>query len=309
MIPNPAVVVLAFPGNEDLASELVSALGAQRGALTLHRFPDEETSVRVSGAVDQCDVIIACTLDRPNDKLITLYLTASTLRSLGARRVILASPYLPYMRQDRSFHVGEGVSAMHIAKWLSGFLDGLVTVDPHLHRIHHLDEIYRIPTRVVPAAKPIAHWIRENVAQPVLVGPDEESRQWVSEVAHDVPCPFFVLDKVRYGDRDVEVRMPGVAEFQDRTPVLVDDIVSSGYTMIAAVKRLQASGFGPPVCIGVHALFSQNAYEQLRHLGSQEVVTCNTIRHISNGIDLNRSIALSTRELLEHLPAAPNTAN
>jgi ribose-phosphate pyrophosphokinase len=303
MTPNLSLIVLGLPGSEELAADLAASLGAQRGGLTLHRFPDQETCVRITSVVADCDVIVACSLDQPNDKLIALYLAASTLRALGARRVILVAPYLPYMRQDHSFHTGEGVSAVHIASWLSSFLDGLVTVDPHLHRIHDLGEVYRIATRVVHAAKPIASWIRENVSNAVLVGPDEESRQWVSEVAQDVPCPFFVLEKIRFGDRDVEVHMPDAAAHQDRTPVLVDDIVSSAHTMIAAVKRLQANGFGPPVCIGIHALFSQDAYEQLRHAGAQEVITCNTIRHISNGIDLNRSLALSVRGLLDHLPA------
>ncbi|MDR3415172.1 MAG: ribose-phosphate diphosphokinase [Nevskia sp.] len=302
MTSGTSPVVLALPGNEDLAADLATEMHAERGVLALHRFPDDETCVRVVTQVAGRDVVLACALDRPDEKLVALYLAASTLRALGVHRIVLVAPYLPYMRQDRSFHVGEGVSAQHIGAWLSSFVDGLVTVEPHLHRIHNLDQVYRIPTRVVSAAVGIARWIRENMLQPVVVGPDEESRPWVSAIAHDVPCPFLVLDKVRYGDRDVEVRQPDVPTHLECTPVLVDDIVSSGHTMIMAMQRLRANGYGPPVCIGVHALFSQNAYEQLRHIGVQEVVTCNTIRHISNGIDLRHSLAVQATELLDSLP-------
>lgn len=300
-------LVLSFPGNEQLADTLAGALLGERSALALHQFPDGETRVGVSRPVAGRDVVLACTLDHPNDKLVTLYLAASNLRELGARRVVLVAPYLPYMRQDKRFHPGEGVSASYIANWLSGFLDGLVTVDPHLHRIHHLNQIYRIPTRVVHAAEPLGRWIRARVAHPVVIGPDAESRQWVSEVAATVSCPYFVLNKIRHGDRNVEVRLGDVTQFLQCTPVLVDDIVSSGHTMMAAMEQLRAHGFSPAVCVGVHALLSQDTADQLRQQGAQAVVTCNTVRHASNVIDLHRPLAAAAADLLG-LQLAPDLA-
>ena len=297
MKQNP-IVVLAMPGNESLAQTLASELGASQGTLVVHRFPDGETRVQVTDAVSGSDVVLAETLDHPNDKLVTLYLASRTLRSLHARRVLLVAPYLPYMRQDRSFHPGEGVSAMHIGDRLSGFLDGLVTIDPHLHRIRRLDEVYHIPTRTVHSAASIARWVRECVARPLIIGPDNESRQWVSEVALEVSCPYFVLQKARHGDRDVEVRLPDHEALLDHTPVLLDDIVSSGATMMAAVRSLRAAGFCAPYCVGVHALFADHAYEQLQQAGVQSVVTCNSITHASNRIDLHHPLAVATLDLL-----------
>ncbi|MDE2148441.1 MAG: ribose-phosphate diphosphokinase [Gammaproteobacteria bacterium] len=296
-------IVLALPGNEVLAADLVSALGAEPGRLTLHRFPDQEICVRVVTPVAGRDVVLVCALDRPNDKLVKLYLAASTLRSLGARRVLLVAPYLPYMRQDSSFHAGEGVSALYIGRWLSDFLDGLVTVDPHLHRTRNLHEIYRMPAIIVHSAAAIARWIRDNVSRPMmLVGPDAESRQWIERVAREVPCDYLVLDKVRLGDHDVELRPPTSPLKQDRAAVLVDDIISTGGTMLAAIRRLRADGFDAPICIGVHALFIDDAYRCLRRSGAQNIVTCNTIPHASNAIDLHRWLAPAVRELLAQPP-------
>jgi ribose-phosphate pyrophosphokinase len=153
--------------------------------------------------------IVLCTLERPDDKLLPLYFLAATLRDLGATHVLLVAPYLAYMRQDHRFHAGEGITAMYFASLLSIFIDGLITVDPHLHRIQALREVYSVPSKVVHAAPAVANWIRANLSSPVLIGPDSESHQWVSDVAGQAGVPFTVLEKVRHGDREVDVSIPG----------------------------------------------------------------------------------------------------
>jgi len=291
-------MIFALPGNELLAEALVEAMRAQRGTIAMRHFPDEETYLRVEQPVNGRDVLIAATLDRPNSKLVDLYLLASTLREGGARRIVLVAPYLPYMRQDRSFSAGEGVSAAHIARWLSSFLDGLVTVEPHLHRIRALEQVYRMPVRTVHVPEAIGRWVRENVTQPLLIGPDEESGSWVAGAAAIAACKYLVLKKLRHGDRDVSIVVPGVQQFPEHTPVLLDDIISSGATLVEAAHKLKAVGAPPPVCVAVHAIFAQEAYERLQHAGVDRIVTCNTILHPSNAIDVHREIALAAADLL-----------
>jgi ribose-phosphate pyrophosphokinase len=301
-------IVVSLPGNEGLSAALVEVMAAKPGELSMRQFPDGETYLRVLEPAAERDVVIACTLDRPNDKLVNLYLLASSLRAAGARRIVLVAPYLPYMRQDHIFKDGEGVSAAHIGRWLSSFLDGVVTVDPHLHRIRALSEVYSVPTRQVSSATAIGRWVRENVTHPLLIGPDEESGTWVTDTAKDVGCHYLILKKLRHSDRDVSIVVPGVQAFMEYTPVLLDDIVASGATMIEAAHRLRALGTAPPVCIGVHALFAKDASDQLRQAGAQRIITCNTVVHPSNVIDLNREIALATAGLLADLPAKGATA-
>lgn len=285
-------VVLAYPGNERLAEAIAAHVGGNVSPIAFRHFPDGESYLRVDGPVAAKTAIVACGLDRPNDKVVGLYLLASTLRDLGASRVLLAAPYLSYMRQDRSFHEGEGVSARYFSRLLSSFVDGLATIDPHLHRIHALGEIYTIPTRVVAAAPAMSEWIARHVEAPVLIGPDSESEQWVSQVANGAKCPFVVLEKKRHGDREVEVSLPDIDKLRGRTPVLVDDIISTARTMIAAVKHVVQAGLAPPICVGVHAIFAGgSAYEELRRSGASQVVTCNTVPHPTNAIDVYQSLA------------------
>ena len=290
-------VVIGLPGNESMARALADHLDGDIGQLALRRFPDEETYVRITTPVAGREVILACTLHRPDDKLIPLLFLAATARDLGAASVGLVAPYLAYMRQDRRFQEGEGVTSTYFARIISAAVDWLVTVDPHLHRRSSLAEVYSVGTDLVHAAPHISEWIRANVPQPLLVGPDEESGQWVRAVAEGAGAPSVVLEKVRRGDRDVSVSVPDVERWRDRTPVLLDDIISTARTMIATVGHLARAGLRPPVCIGVHGVLAKRAYEELQSAGAARVVTCNTIPHPSNAIDLSRALAHGVRRL------------
>jgi len=288
-------VVLAMPGNESAADELARVIGAERGSATVRRFPDGESYVRIESSVQDRRVLVVCTLDRPDAKLVPLLLLAAAARDNGALDVGLVAPYLPYMRQDRRFHPGETISATHVAKWISSAFDWLVTVDPHLHRIERLSQVYPIPAHVVHAAPDVAAWLRENVRQPLLVGPDSESEQWVADIANRIDAPFVVLQKARRGDRDVEVSVPDIQRWPGHTPVLVDDIVSTARTMVAAL--LHVAGTPAPVCVVVHAIFSGDALLELRVAGAADVVSCDTVPHASNRIALTGAIAKEIRHL------------
>lgn len=287
--------VAAMPGNESLADDLAALLALDRAAALVRRFPDGESHVRVEAPVDGRKVLVVCTLDRPDDKLVPLLLLAAAVREAGAQSVGLVAPYLAYMRQDRRFQPGETISVQHVAAWISRYFDWLVTVDPHLHRIADLSQVYSIPSTVVHAADSVAAWVRATVRDPVLIGPDEESRQWVAEVARRANAPFVVLTKTRLGDREVQVSIPQVELWRSHTPVLVDDIVSTARTMIETVEHLRKAGLAAPACVAVHAVFAQTAFDDLRAAGAGEIVSCNTITHPSNRIQLAAGIAAGVR--------------
>jgi ribose-phosphate pyrophosphokinase len=292
-------LILPLPGHIDRAGSLAGRLDAELGKMTVRRFPDGETYLRIDTPVERRAVALFGTLDRPDEKIWPLIFMAAAAKDLGAARVGLIAPYLAYMRQDRRFQAGEGISSVYFARLLSGFVDWLVTVDPHLHRRGSLNEIYSIPTVVVHAAPLISDWIRANIQAPVLIGPDTESAQWLSEAAKGAGAPYLVLDKIRRGDREVEVSVSEVQRWRKHTPVLVDDIIATGRTLIETIGQLRKAGLPPPVCIGIHAIFAGPAYEDLRKAGAARVVTCDTVPHVTNGIDLTAILADGVRKMLE----------
>jgi len=288
-------LLIALPGNEHLRDSLAGELVADVATISLRRFPDGESYARMETPCDGRDVLLLASLARPDDKLLPLVFIADLARDLGAARTVLVAPYLAYMRQDERFMPGEAVTSKSFARLLSNTVDALVTVDPHLHRYGNLGELYTIPTRIVHAAPAIAEWINSNVSQPVLIGPDSESAQWVADVAFQANAPYMVLEKIRTGDREVEVSVPEVERWRNPQPVLVDDIISTARTMIATVSHLKSAGLQPPYCVGVHGIFAQDAYEMLIAAGAARVVTSNTIAHETNAVDLSTAIAQSIK--------------
>lgn len=298
-------LLFRLAGSEALAMGLAKSLGADIGEVEIRRFPDDETYLRYLTPVDGRTVLLFCTLDRPDAKFLPLGFAAATARELKAAQVGLIGPYLAYMRQDHRFKPGEAVTSTHFARLMSRQVDWLATVDPHLHRHSRLSEIYDIPTRVVHAAPLISDWIQAEVGHPLLVGPDEESAQWVAEVAAGAGAPHIVLRKVRHGDRDVEVSVPEVARWRDHTPVLVDDIVSTGRTLIETIGHLKRAGMRPPVCVAVHGVFAGGAYGDLKAAGAARILTTNTIAHDSNAIDVAAPLATATASLIGGERATP----
>jgi ribose-phosphate pyrophosphokinase len=280
-----AAFILPLPGNEAMADGLAAALGASRGDLEVRAFSDGESYVRLKDDVADKHVVLVCTLAQPDGKFLRLCFAAAAARELGARSVGLAAPYLAYMRQDRRFLPGEAVTSRPFAGLISQSFDWMATVDPHLHRYKSLGEIYRIPALTLHAGMPIAAWVKANVPQPFLIGPDEESRQWVGEVARNCGVDYAIFRKIRLGDRDVRMEPPDLGQVGSRTPILLDDVISSGETVMAAARLIQAATSRAPICVAVHGLFAGGSDRKLEAAGIR-LVTTNSIPHASNAIDV-----------------------
>ncbi|MBE7939656.1 MULTISPECIES: ribose-phosphate diphosphokinase [Ramlibacter] len=292
-------LVLGLPGSGALPAQLAQALGWACVPLFVRAFPDGESLVRIDAAVAGRCVILAGSLDRPEGKTLPLLFAADCARELGATQVGLVAPYLAYMRQDARFHPGEAISSLSYARLLSRALDFLLTVDPHLHRHTALSAIYSIPAVAVAAAPAIAQWIVREVPSPLIVGPDEESAQWVAQVAQAAGAPWAVLRKQRQGDREVLISAQGLPPAGGCTPVLVDDIVSSGATLAGAARLLRGAGHPAPVAVVVHALMDEAAGRGILEAGVSRLVSCDAVPHPSNAIALLPAIVQGLAPLLE----------
>lgn len=299
-------VIFPLPRNEAFAEGLAAAGGFELGHLETRRFPDGESYVRLLTDVRGKCVDLVCSLANADAGFLSLVFAADAARDLGAREVTLIAPYLAYMRQDRRFRPGEAISSKSFARLVSAAFDRLVTVDPHLHRYSALSALYKIPDLTLNAAPALADWIGENVEAPLLIGPDEESEQWVSAIAARVGAPFTVLRKIRHGDRSVDVEVPDLDAWRGRQPVLADDIASSGRTLIEAARKLVLQGFAKPVCTVIHGVFAEDSYERLSDLSSR-IVSTDSVTHPSNAIGLAPLVAealakthASAQDLVRH---------
>ena len=301
------MLIVALPGAAALAADLAARLRCEWSELALHRFPDGETLVRLDVPVQGRCVVLAGSLHHPDAKTLPLLFAADAARELGAVQVGLVAPYLAYLRQDRRFRPGEALTSRTYARLLSASLDFLVTVDPHLHRWRSLSEIYPIRAAAVPAAPLIGRWLRRHVPHPLVIGPDEESEQWVAAVAGLADAPWTVMIKRRLGDRDVEVSLANRGPWPGRTPVLLDDIGATGHTLLAAAQALRRAGLAPPLCIVVHALFEAQALQPLLDAGITRVVSCDTVPHSTNAIEMGPLLAKAVTAAAGDATTRPST--
>ena len=293
------MILVAFPEMMPLAERLAPALGAEPRVLDWHHFPDGESLISLPGDLEGADVALLATLRDPDRLALPLRFAAATAREMGARRVGLIAPYLGYMRQDRRFEARQAVSAPLFAQFLGESFDWLVTVDPHLHRIARLQDVFPMPAMRAVSAPLLATWISTNLPDAVLLGPDSESQQWVAEVARLAGRPYEVLRKVRSGDRSVDVSVPESAALREGTPVILDDIASSGVTMARAVERLLAAGTAAPVCLVIHAVFADGAQDTIMSAGAAGIISTDTIPHSTNVIGIVDILSETTLSALK----------
>ena len=260
------VAVLGFTECRDAAQALAGELGIACHEVALRSFPDGESLVRVP--VPAADtVLLYRSLDHPNAKLVELILAAAAARDNGARQVVLIAPYLAYMRQDMAFHPGEAISQQVIGRLMASHFDGLVTIDPHLHRISTLGEVVPgIPALSLSAAPVLSAAIAPG-ERPVLVGPDSESRPWVEAIARPLGLDVLLGEKHRHGDREVTLAITDIARIAGRPAVLVDDVISSGMTMIEAARLLLRAGAASVEALAAHCLASGEDLARMQAAG------------------------------------------
>ena len=286
--------LLAFDDERALAERLAEALNWRLAFVQRHRFPDGEVRLTLPETLSPRTCLLRG-LQQPAEKLGELLLTAPALREAGAEHLVLVSPYLAYMRQDIAFNPGEVVSQRVLGRQLAAWFDAVVTVDPHLHRVATMDEV--VPGRrgvALSAAAPIGDWIAAHEPEAVLIGPDEEAMQWVEVAARRHGLPHGVGRKLRRGDRDVAVSLPDV-DIAGRAVVLVDDVASTGRTLVVATHEALARGARSVDVAVTHALFIGDAVEQLCAAGVRHVWSTDSVPHASNVISIVPLLAEALR--------------
>lgn len=283
-------MILCFDDEVEFARALGAAAGLPVQRIERHRFPDGELKLTLPPALSG-DVQLLRSLHAPNEKLVEVILAARAARELGARELTLVAPYLAYMRQDSAFHPGEVVSQKVIGRLIADLFDAVVTVDPHLHRIAQLSDAVPLARAVALSAAPlIGHFVAMRGRNPMLVGPDAESAQWVHVAATHNSLPWTVCSKTRHGDREVDVELPHEA-ISGRDVVLVDDVASSGHTLAAAARALLAAGAARVDAVVTHAVLAAGAGATMKDAGICEFWSTDTVPHESNALSVVQLIA------------------
>jgi ribose-phosphate pyrophosphokinase len=291
------MMILAFPDYLSQAQHLAARLNAPLAEVTVHHFPDSESLIRLPPSLPE-HIIVCRSLNQPNDKLIELLLCATTARELGAKRITLVAPYLSYMRQDIANHPGEAVSQRIIGKMLAGLFDDVLTVDPHLHRISSLDQAIPIKNAIsLTAAEEIGRFLKQKLDYAVLLGPDDESEQWVANIANKIGFDYTIAHKDRFGDKQVKITLPDY-DYRNKPVVIIDDVASTGRTLAQAARLLQAAGSKDIYAVVTHALFCDDAEAHILKAGIKTIWSTDSIDHPTSCIKLDILLADAIKAII-----------
>ncbi len=317
-------LILGFEDYLLPAKQLAKSMQAEFKQVKLHQFPDGETKVTLPRNLPK-KIIICRSLNQPNNKLIDIIITASAARNQGVEHITLVAPYLCYMRQDIAFNEGEAVSQKIIGKLLSDYFDSVITIDPHLHRINKLNEAIPVKQAIaLLATKAMSTFLQQHFKDPIIVGPDEESAQWVKAIAQPKNWRYSIAEKQRFDDKHVAVSLGKLSSDDGLIPtgsistglstvesnsansntdrmlsvnmnnqdvVIVDDIASTGKTLEQTIQQLKQL---TPASISVlvsHAFFVDGAVERLNHLGVTNIWSSDSVIHPSNAFSIIDIIA------------------
>ncbi|EQB02144.1 ribose-phosphate diphosphokinase [Sphingobium baderi] len=290
-----STIILSFSDGMAAAKRLATLLHVPVHEVETHRFPDRECLVRVPASARTA--ILYRSLDDPDGKMIELLLAASAARDRGAERVILVAPYLAYMRQDKAFHTGEAISQKVIGGLIAAHFDGLVTVDPHLHRIAALSEVVPGIPAIALSAAPVLATLIDAHDNPLVIGPDSESCQWTGTIAAPLGLQTLIASKQRLGDRQVSLAIADIERVKERRAILVDDMISSGRTLVEAARLLYGAGATSVEAIVTHNLANADDMALMEQNGIAPVASSDSI----DGPTSNAHLApLICRALYEH---------
>ena len=282
--------VLYFDDEAEAACRFAETAGFSSAVVDRHRFPDGELKLRLPASLP-AKVIVYRSLVNPNEKLIELLFVAQTARQLGAKDLTLIAPYLAYMRQDIAFHEGEVVSQKIIGRFLAQVFDGLVTIDPHLHRVATLEEASPVKRAITLSGAPLlGDYIAQQIPDAFLLGPDSESAQWIASAAKKHGFDHAACEKIRRGDKDVQVQLPAV-DLKGRRVVILDDVASSGRTLAKATHAALEAGASSVDVAVTHALFADDALQVIREAGVRHIWSTDCIAHESNVVSIAALLA------------------
>lgn len=277
-------LVVACSGTKHLAKTVARKARAAYGKILVDRFPDTEIRVRLPEVKSKEVYFVQSFYPQKkdiNDKVVEILFAAETAKELKAKKIFLIAPYLAYLREDKRFEKGEAINAKILAKLFKIF-NKVYVVEPHLHRFKKFSDFFPNATRINLTGE-VSDYIKKNIKEPyILVGPDEESQQWVEPIAKKLNSRYIILKKKRFDSKKVKISGKNIKV--ERT-IIIDDIISTGNTMLEAAKKFS----GEIYFIGMHGLFSENALGKLRKKG--KVIVSNSIPSVVSKIDCSDALA------------------
>jgi ribose-phosphate pyrophosphokinase len=283
------ISVVAGPGSFDLAKNIARRLEAQLSVASLRIFSDGESNIKLGKVGKNC-VIVQSTHPPTDTHLIELLMMAKKCTEDGAQDICAVIPYLGYARQDRAFREGEVVSIGLVARLLEAVgVKHIITIDIH----SQLAMSYFASIQNVSSVPLLADYASKmKLRNPIAVSPDAGGTNRAKEFARQLDIDVIVLKKTRHrvtGEVTVDEKLD--IDISKRDAIVIDDIISSGGSIVKGAEVLNKKGVGKIYAMCAHALLIKNAAQKIKSAGVQDIISTNSVPSEYSKVELSPKIA------------------
>jgi len=269
-------MLLSGTGNPELSQRISREIDLPLAPMDITRFADGEFDVKIHESVRGHDVfLIQPTCQPVSDNLIQLFVTLDALRRASAARITAVIPYYGYQRKEKKTAPRDPISAKLMANIIElAGASRVVAVDLHAEAIQGF---FDIPVDALTATKILARRVRERHGNNVVVvSPDTGGALRARRLGRLLDAPIAIIDKRRPRDDAVEV-VHVVGDVAGMHAVIVDDLISTGGTLVSASEALKGKGATGVDVVATHGLLTEGALERLREAPIDEICVTDTI--------------------------------
>jgi len=277
--------VVGGSASQLLSKELAKSLKAKLAKVETRRFPDDECYVRIDDDLDDQEVFLVQT-SWPDKNIVELFLLQDAIREFDVDSLTTVVPYFGYARQDKQFKPGEPISARMLARLMQVNTDAFMTVDVHAPKV--IDWFGNISAKNVAAYPEIGKYLKGKGIE-LILSPDEGRADNARRVADVVNCEADFLVKERLDGENVKIT-PKRLDVKGKKVAIVDDIISTGGTIIKAAEQLRKQNAAKIYAVCTHGVFSGDAISKLEAV-CDDICTTDTIENPKTCISVAPQIA------------------
>jgi len=283
--------VISGSSSEDLAKKVAKKLGANLIKSELRVFPDGESKITLKGKPQKNKIIVVQSTYPPVDENLVQTLAIISKASEYGTEVIAVMPYMGYARQDREFLPGEVITMKVIAKLFKSVgTSKIIVVD--IHSMIGL-KYFNIKSKNVTAIPDLAKYFSKlKLRNPLVVSPDHGGKERAKEFAKFLNTEYITLEKQR--DRKtgkVAIKSTNFDEIAGRDLILVDDMISTGGSIIKSTEFLKKQKCARVFVACTHALLRNGAEKKIKNAGVTKIISTNTIPGKTSLVDVSDTIA------------------
>jgi len=283
--------VIAGKSSEDIARKLSKKIKANFVKSQIRVFEDGESKITLSGEISKRKSIVVQSIYPPVDTNLIQALSLISKAKEISSEVIAVIPYMGYARQDREFLPGEIVTMKVLGKLFKGAgASKIIAVDIHsMIGFKH----FSIKTKNVSAIPELVQYVKKlSLKNPLIVSPDQGGKERAKLFAKELGSEYIALEKIR--DRKtgkVQIKTKNLDEVANRDLILVDDMISTGGSIVKATQFLKKQKCKKIYVACTHALLMNNAEKRIKKAGVTKIISANTIPGKTSIVDISNTIA------------------